>query len=99
LDALHYVTFASARSSLRPVLSGVSIRTENGKIIFVSTDSYRLSEYMIDAGSGVDISCIVPVKVLEELRSVLSSKKPPKKSPTEEGQQEGKRAEALPVKI
>ena len=99
LDALHYVTFSSARSSLRPVLSGVSLRTEDGKIILVSTDSYRLSEYAITTKHTEEFSCIVPVKVLEELRTILSSKKLPKRSPTEEGAAQGERAEAIPVQI
>jgi DNA polymerase-3 subunit beta len=99
LEALHYVTFASARSSLRPVLSGVSLRAENGKIILVATDSYRLSEYAITAEVGGEISCIIPVKVLEELRSILAGKKPAKRTPSEEGTKEGERSEALPVHI
>ncbi|KKW36947.1 DNA polymerase III subunit beta [Candidatus Peribacteria bacterium RIFOXYC2_FULL_55_14] len=76
LGALHMVTFASARTTLRPVLSGVYLRAEKGQLIFVATDSYRLSEFRITAeGGGTDISCIIPVKVLEELRSILSSRK------------------------
>ncbi len=72
LRALHYVTFAAARTSLRPVLSGVSIRCEKGAIIFAATDSYRLSEYTIPAG-GIkeEFSCIIPVKILEELKLLL----------------------------
>ncbi len=99
LEALHLVTFASARNSLRPVLSGVYLRTEGGKTILVATDSYRLSEYMINTTPGEDISCIIPVKVLDELRAILSSKKPPKRSPTEDDAKEGTRKEAMPVTI
>ena len=99
LEALHYVTFASAKSSLRPVLSGVSLRTEGGKIIFVATDSYRLSEYSVAAETPGEIACIIPVKVLEELKVVLAGKKPAKRTPTEEDAKEGARAEALPVHI
>lgn len=77
LRALHYVTFAAARTSLRPVLSGVSIRCEKGAIIFAATDSYRLSEYTIPAG-GIkeEFSCIIPVKVLEELKLILGAADP-----------------------
>lgn len=99
LEALHLVTFSSARSSLRPVLSGVYLRTEDDHIILVATDSYRLSEYKIKAPSSEQLSCIIPVKVLEELRTVLAGKKPTKKSPTEEDAKEGERAEAIPVQI
>lgn len=76
LDALHMVTFASAKSTLRPVLSGVYLRAEKGNLIFVSTDSYRLSEYKVPLSTGkADLSCIIPAKVLEELKAVLGSKR------------------------
>lgn len=76
IEVLNMVTFASAKSTLRPVLSGVYLRAEKGELIFVSTDSYRLSEYKISTkDTGSDISCIIPSKVLEELKSILGSKK------------------------
>lgn len=77
LEALHMVTFASAKTTLRPVLSGVYIHAEKNELILVATDSYRLSEYRISTGaeSVGDVSCIIPAKVLEELKAVLGSKK------------------------
>jgi len=100
LEALHLVTFTSARTSLRPVLSGVYLRTEGPEFILVATDSYRLSEYKIKAqAEGGDISCIIPVKVLDELKTMLAAKKPPKRSPTEEDVKEGTREEAIPVHV
>ena len=95
LDALHMVTFASARATLRPVLSGVYLRAEKGQLIFVATDSYRLSEFRVDAeGSGTDISCIIPAKVLEELRSILSSLKSDGDKKGEEKKENIKKVEA-----
>lgn len=99
LEALHLVTFASARTNLRPVLSGVYLRTEGENIILVATDSYRLSEYVIKAQPTEQLSCIIPVKVLDELKTVLSAKKPTKKSATEDDAKEGARMEAIPVQI
>ncbi len=86
LYALQKVTFASAKTTLRPVLSGVYLRAEKGNLILVSTDSYRLSEYKLSTeASGQDISCIIPAKVLEELGGILStSKKSGKKEEEEE---------------
>lgn len=77
LSALNLVTFASARTGLRPVLSGVSVRSEKNTFILVATDSYRLSEYIVPApGAAEDIACIIPVKVLDELKSILAAAKP-----------------------
>lgn len=80
LKALHLVTFASAKTTLRPVLSGVYFHREKGKLVLVATDSYRLSEYTLPVDQeGEDISCIIPTKILDELRTVLSAKKGDKK--------------------
>lgn len=76
LYGLHLTTFATARSSLRPVLSGVFCRTTKDVATLVATDSYRLSEYCVPIhGCNEGVSCIIPVKVLEELRGILSGKK------------------------
>lgn len=80
LTALHLVTFTCARTSLRPVLSGVSVRTEGGKLILVGTDSYRLSEFVLQTTMQEEISCIIPVKVLEEVKSAISGQKTKKPS-------------------
>ena len=81
LEALHMVTFASAKTTLRPVLAGVYMHVEKGKLILVATDSYRLSEHSIPIEEAVtDVSCIVPAKVLEELKSILGSHKGEKKA-------------------
>lgn len=105
LEALHMVTFSSAKTTLRPVLSGVYFRAEKGQLIFVATDSYRLSEFRINTESGgSDISCIIPVKVLEELRSILSSKKSDSedrksKKTTESGDEEKKKKPQVDVSL
>lgn len=76
LEALSLVTFTSAKSSLRPVLSGVSMHGAEGKIVLAATDSYRLSEYaLVVEALGGDFSCIVPVKVLDELQSAVGAKR------------------------
>jgi DNA polymerase-3 subunit beta len=80
LEALHLVTFSSAKTTLRPVLSGVYMRRNATSIILAATDSYRLSEYTIAMDDqGADMSCIIPVKVLDELRVVLGGMKAEKK--------------------
>mgnify|MGYP003978668795 CR=1 FL=1 len=86
LEELHMVTFASAKTTLRPVLAGVYVHTEKDNLILVATDSYRLSEYTIKTDTiGGDVSCIIPAKVLEELKSILSSYKGDKKEKNEDG--------------
>jgi len=101
IEALHMVTFASAKSTLRPVLSGVYLRSEKNHLIFVATDSYRLSEFEIPSeGKGADISCIIPTKVLEELKSVLGSRKDgEKKKDEKEDDEEKKKKKEPPLSV
>ena len=86
LQALHLVTFAAARTTLRPVLSGVYLRSMDGMLVLVATDSYRLSEYRLPTEGGSEqIACIIPVKILDEVRMVLgASAKSDKKAKKEE---------------
>lgn len=73
-SALHLVTFASAKTTLRPVLSGILFTLEKGAVTLVATDSYRLSEYAIQTkGGNAEVSCIIPTKILDELRMILSA--------------------------
>lgn len=85
LTALDLVTFASARTTLRPVLSGVYVRTEKDALVLVATDSYRLSEVKVktDIGSA-DVSCIIPTKVLDELKGMLGGGKKSKEDSDKE---------------
>ena len=88
-QALHYVTFAAAKTSLRPVLSGVYVRSTKGEVTFVATDSYRLSEYSIKVDLKDEVSCIIPVKILDELKAILVGMKD-KKTSDEEKKEESR---------
>lgn len=100
LRALNVVTFASAKTTLRPVLSGVYVRTEKGHLILVATDSYRLSEYRMSLkGSEAELSCIIPTKILDELKIMLSARKGDKKSPEDREKKEEKKTKAEGLKV
>ena len=103
LDALNMVTFACAKTTSRPVLSGVFVRLERGQLILVATDSYRLSEYKLPVeGLSGDISCIIPARFLEELRAVLGgrvSDDAETNSDDDDGKKKMKRAPASSVEI
>lgn len=99
LHALHLVTFASTHTALRPVLSGVFLRSEKNSIILVATDSYRLSEYKITASVGdADVSCIIPTKILEELKVMLGGKKG-EKPEKKKGEKKGEEKEGDDVSV
>lgn len=74
LDAIHHTAFASARTTTRPVLSGVYFKVAKGELTLVATDSYRLSEYKIPIlEKQGEVNCIVPTRVLVEVMTVLGA--------------------------
>ncbi len=85
IEALNLVVFACAKTTSRPVISGVFMRVEKGQLILVGTDSYRLSEYKVHVdGLNEDITCIIPARFLEELKMVMGGRK------SEAGEKKGK---------
>jgi DNA polymerase-3 subunit beta len=76
LSAIHHVSFSSAKTTTRPVLSGVYMKTAKKELLMVATDSYRLSEYKIPLlETQGEVECIIPSKVLVEILSILGGKK------------------------
>ncbi len=68
------VSRAASRDESRPVLTGVLIRFENGKLVMAATDSYRLSVKETDiAGETPDLEAIVPARALTELARIAQS--------------------------
>jgi len=67
------VWYSASSSAIKPELSSVYIYSDGGKIYFVSTDSFRLSEKSITV-RGVDgVSTLIPSKNVAEIIKVLES--------------------------
>src|ERR671911_1332867 len=50
LETVHRVARSASRDESRPVLTGILVRFEAGKLVMVATDSYRLSVKETDLG-------------------------------------------------
>jgi DNA polymerase-3 subunit beta len=66
------VARAASRDESRPVLTGILVRFEGGKLVMAATDSYRLSvkETEIPGGQAADLEAIVPARALTELARI-----------------------------
>jgi DNA polymerase III subunit beta len=73
LEAINQVAFAGARDMVRPVLAGVSLRTNKKEVRLAATDSYRLSEkfFMTTIPSEEEIALIIPTRTVNELARIL----------------------------
>ncbi len=75
LDTIMKVSRSASRDESRPVLTGVLVRFEAGKLIMAATDSYRLSvkETEISEGPAGEIEAIVPARALSELARIAQA--------------------------
>ncbi|MDQ3670233.1 MAG: DNA polymerase III subunit beta [Actinomycetota bacterium] len=72
LDTVGKVGRSASRDESRPVLTGVLVRFEAGKLVMAATDSYRLSvkETPLEGGPGQELEAIVPARALGELARI-----------------------------
>ncbi len=72
LDTIARVGRSASRDESRPVLTGVLVRFEGGKVVMAATDSYRLSvkETPLAQGPGRELEAIVPARALAELARI-----------------------------
>jgi len=72
LDTVGKVGRSASRDESRPVLTGVLVRFEEGKLVMAATDSYRLSvkETPLEGGPGQELEAIVPARALGELARI-----------------------------
>jgi DNA polymerase III subunit beta len=68
LATVEKVGRAASRDESRPVLTGILVRFEAGKLVMAATDSYRLAvkETALDAAAP-DLEAIIPARALQEL--------------------------------
>src|SRR3954462_6421602 len=71
LETIARVGRSASRDESRPVLTGVLVRFEPGKLVMAATDSYRLSvkETPLE-GSIPELEAIVPARALAELARI-----------------------------
>jgi DNA polymerase III subunit beta len=71
LDTIARVSRSASRDESRPVLTGILVRFEHGKLVMAATDSYRLSvkETPVDADVP-EFEAIIPARALGELARV-----------------------------
>jgi DNA polymerase III subunit beta len=74
LDTVGRVMRSASRDESRPVLTGILVRFEGGKLVMAATDSYRLSvkETPLE-GQLPELEAIIPARALAELARIAQS--------------------------
>jgi len=72
LDTVARVSRAASRDESRPVLTGILVRFEEGKLVMAATDSYRLSvKETTLASDAPSLEAIIPARALGELTRLV----------------------------
>jgi DNA polymerase-3 subunit beta len=75
-EMINQVAFAAAADDSRPVLSGVQVKIDSGKLSMGAADSFRLALREIPLPGREDLvysDILIPAKTLSELAKILSS--------------------------
>jgi DNA polymerase-3 subunit beta len=71
LETIARVSRSASRDESRPVLTGILVRFEPGKLVMAATDSYRLSvKETPTEGAVPELEAIVPARALGELARI-----------------------------
>src|SRR5438270_687127 len=74
LDTVSRVARSASRDESRPVLTGILVRFETGKLVMAATDSYRLSVKETELqGDAPELEAIIPARALGELGRVAQA--------------------------
>jgi len=74
LDTISRVSRSASRDESRPVLTGILVRFEAGKLVMAATDSYRMSvkETALE-GDAPELEAIIPARALGELSRIAQA--------------------------
>jgi DNA polymerase III subunit beta len=74
LETVARVARAASRDESRPVLTGILVRFEGGRLVMAATDSYRLSvkETELETEGAPELEAIVPARALAELARIAA---------------------------
>jgi len=74
LNTISRVARSASRDESRPVLTGILVRFEVGKLVMAATDSYRLSVRETELeGEVPELEAIIPARALAELARIAQS--------------------------
>ena len=70
-DAAAKTSFAAANKETRPVLMGINLKSENSRITFTATDSFRLARYVLSA-EVEPFNITIPSKTIGQVKSIFA---------------------------
>src|SRR6201999_4484717 len=74
VETIARVSRSASRDESRPVLTGILVRFETGKLVMAATDSYRLAVKETPvSGTLPELEAIIPARALQELTRIAGT--------------------------
>ncbi len=74
IETVARVGRSASRDESRPVLTGILVRFEPGKVVMAATDSYRLAvKETVVSGPLPELEAIIPARALQELTRIAAA--------------------------
>ncbi|HAQ56791.1 MAG TPA: DNA polymerase III subunit beta [Acholeplasmatales bacterium] len=71
---IRQTTFATSVVENRPILTGVNIRVDGQRLVAIATDSFRLSQKVVDIPMNMEnMNVVIPGRSLDELIKIMES--------------------------
>lgn len=70
-EIISQTSFATSKSEIRPVLTGVNFNSKNHRLNCIATDSYRLAKKTLDIDTSLDFNITIPARNLTEVMKTL----------------------------
>ena len=64
--------FSASTDDFNGILTGVLLQIKDGKMRMVGVDPYRIATYQIDVDERIDISVVIPAKLINETAKIIS---------------------------
>lgn len=74
-EIINQTSFACSDKEMRPILTGINLKSENNKLFVNATDSYRLASKVIDIDYISEFNITVPCKYLVEISHAIANEK------------------------
>lgn len=76
MDGIQSVFYSASRSDIKPEISSVFMYSDNGKLVFVATDSFRLAEKKVSVKILPEFEgVLIPVKNVIEIIRLIGTEK------------------------
>jgi DNA polymerase-3 subunit beta len=71
-NLIRKTAFSASADDINGILTGVLLEIKDGKMKMVGVDPYRIASYQIDVDERLDLSVVIPAKLINEAAKIIN---------------------------